>query len=406
MVKFTAVKKAFKWLLILGIVLGIAAAAVPFVIPPLAEEIALTQLARIGLPFDVRLRLAYCWTSTGPGIRGDAQIQISDTSWKVRADFLAAPCQWHATVRLDETEFCETDMAIARLLRNYPVNAVSNMTFSGKVSFDAAVDRTFSCPVPKWTGKVRLRGASFSAVSEDTPIAVEGAAVSLGASGVADHIDIAPIFPRIESAAFGEYAVTNFTASIRATERALMVNEAQAAFWGGHVRLYSVFLDPKTFNAGLTLFLEDIDVGSALGAFKCFNGTATGRLHGKVKLFAREGGKGIRFCDAFLYSTPGEVGKIRMVDPGTVADGLALAGLDESNRANVANALADLDYSALKIDLTRESKDSAALNVRLKGSATRNDVTVPVTLDITLRGALEQLLNTTLKINNKSKGAK
>lgn len=399
-------KKFLKWSVTLGIVIGSAVAAVPFVVPPLAEEIALAQLARIGLPFDVRIHLAYCWTSTGPGIRGDAKLQIMDTPWKVKADFLAAPCQWHATVKLDETEFCETDMAIARVLRDYPVNAVSNLAFSGKISLDAAADRTFSCPVPKWTAKVRIKDASFSAVSKDTPIAAEGATVSLGASGVADHVDIAPVFPRINSVTFGEYTATNLTASIRATERALMVNEAQAAFWNGHVRLYSVFLDPKALNAGLTLFLEDIDVGSALNAFKCFKGTASGRLHGKLRLFVREGGKGLRFRDAFLYSTPGEVGKIRMDNPDTVADGLALAGLDESNRDNVANALADLDYTVLKIDLSRESKDSAALSVRLKGSATRNDITVPVTLDITLRGALEQLVNTGLKINNKSKGAK
>lgn len=157
--------------------------------------------------------------------------------------------------------------AIARVLRDYPVNAVSNLAFSGKISLDAAADRTFSCPVPKWTAKVRIKDASFSAVSKDTPIAAEGATVSLGASGVADHVDITPVFPRINSVTFGEYTATNLTASIRATERALMVNEAQAAFWNGHVRLYSVFLDPKTLNAGLTLFLEDIDVGSALNAF-------------------------------------------------------------------------------------------------------------------------------------------
>ena len=93
-------------------------------------------------------------------------------------------------------------------------------------------------------------------------------------------------------------------------------------------------------------------------------------------------------------------------DAQDAADSLALAGLDDANRRSVANALTDMDYSVLRLDLRRTSADEAALGIRLEGSATRGEVTVPVVLNITLHGAIEQLINTGLKLNSKKGKAK
>ena len=70
-------------------------------------------------------------------------------------------------------------------------------------------------------------------------------------------------------------------------------------------------------------------------------------------------GKAIRLSDAFLYSTPGETGKLKLADPTSVTDNLALAGLDEATRGNVADALTDLDYSVLRLNLKR-GEDAAS----------------------------------------------
>jgi len=386
---------------IVGVFTGLVLAAVRFVLPPIAEEVAIAQLSRLGFPFDVGLKLRYCWTSTGPGIRAETDVSVLNAPWSVSGEFLAAPFQWHARAKLEETAFAETDPTLRKLLSLYPLKAISNLTFSGTVSFEASADRTFGRPVPKWKARARLKKLNLAAVANDSPVSLGDGFVSLGASGIADHVDIDPIFPRIGTLSCGNYTMTNLTASIRATERALMVNEAGAGFWGGKVNLYSVFLDPKNLNAGLTLFFEDIDVAHALGAFKGFRGTASGRLHGKAKLFVIGGGRGVRLRDAFLYSSPGDVGKLRMTDPEALEEGLTLAGLDEANRKSVSLALADVDYSVLRFNLKRKSDDDASLSVRLEGSATRKNVTVPVVLDITLHGALEQLINTGLKLKNR-----
>ena len=399
-------KKFLKWTAVLTIVVFAFLAALPYVLQPIAEEIALQQLSKLGLPFDMHLKFRHCWTSTGPGIRGEATVSIMDSPWAVKANFKASPCHWQADAQIAETEFSEQDPTLVKILREHPVTAVSNLTFSGKIALDASAERTFRCPVPRWKAKVSLKDVSASAISNEKAIDLDGANVRLGASGIADHVDIDPIFPRIRSLAYANMTMTNLTASIRMTEKALLMNEASADLWGGSVHLYSVFLDPKNLNAGLTLFLDNIDVRESLSNFNWFKGDATGKLHGKIKLFLREGGKGLRLSDAFLYSAPGEIGKIQMADAQDAADSLALAGLDDANRRSVANALTDMDYSVLRLDLRRTSADEAALGIRLEGSATRGEVTVPVVLNITLHGAIEQLINTGLKLNSKKGKAK
>ena len=185
-----------------------------------------------------------------------------------------------------------------------------------------------------------------------------------------------------------------------------MITEAEAGFCGGKVNLYSLVLNPKNLSTGFTLFLDDVDAGEALSHLKGFRGEASGRLHGKVKLRVKDGGEAVRLSDAFLYSAPGETGKLRMENPEMVADGLALAGLDEAARGNVANALTDLDYSVLRLDLRRMEGRSARLSVRLGGSATRGGKTVPVDLTVNFNGELEQLINTGLGYSAKLKGKK
>lgn len=305
---------------------------------------------------------------------------------------------------MNETEFNESDPALAELLKRYPITAVSNLTFSGSIALNASVVRTFRKPVAVWNVRLPIRNLMARATVEENSYAIESLSVTPAASGIDDHIDIAPMFLCIRSIDANGFPLSNLSASIRATEKALLVTEASAALCGGKVVLYSLFLDPATFNTGFTLFVDEVDAGEVLSHFKGFRGEASGKLHGKIKLFIREGGKALRLSDAFLYSTPGEVGKLRMEDASPVTDNLALAGLDDATRANVANALTDLDYSVLKLNLRRTDRESATLSVNLNGTATRGKTSVPVNLTLNFNGELEQIINTGLRISEQTKG--
>lgn len=397
-------KKAVKRALILvAVTVFVAAALLPAVVPLVVERLVTQKLAEFGLPGYVRMNLGWCWRN-GPGLEGGIRLALADTPWCVRADFAGSCCEWTASVKMRETEFNESDPALAELLKRYPIPAISNLAFSGSVALDASAVRTFRKPVAVWNVRLPIRNLAVRADVEEKAYALEGLSVTPAVSGIDDHVDIAPIFLRINSIDANGFPLDNLSASIRATEKSLLVTEASAALCGGKVALYSLFLDPATFNTGFTLFVDDVDAGETLKHFKGFRGEASGKLHGKIKLFVREGGKALRLSDAFLYSTPGENGKLQMEDASPVTDNLALAGLDDATRGNVANALTDLDYSVLKLNLRRTDRKTATLSVSLHGTATRGKISVPVDLTLNFNGELEQLINTGLKISNQTKG--
>ena len=389
-------------LLVLAAVMTTVVVLVPVVIPPLVKSVAEKELAKLGFPARITMKLGYTWRK-GPEITGNLQAALLDSPWRLQAEFGAGFGEWHAHVALPETAFSESDPLLANLLAAYPQDAVSNLVFSGTIALNASVERTRATPVPVWSAKVPIRNVSVSCLSDETPISVSGLSVTPKVSGIADHVDIAPTFLHAASASAAGFDVTNLTASVLPSERRLLVTEATAGVCGGKVSLYSLFLDSQTLNAGLTLFLDNVETSEVLSHFNRFHGEASGRLHGKVRLFLRNG-KTLRLSDAFLYSTPGETGKVKMEDAAVVTDNLALAGIDEDSRSNVANALSDLDYTVLRFDLKRTNGRTATLSVRVEGSATRGDLTVPVNLTLNFNGELEQLINTGLNYTRKLKG--
>ena len=377
--------------------------ALPVAVPSLVESIVRDKLREFGLADPhVRMNLGYCWRN-GPGIAGKFTVHLLP-DWRVTAEFGASCCEWSVSVKMPETPFCENNTVIRTLLEKYPATVVSNLTFSGSIALDAKAERTFRTPVPVWSARLPVRNLSATFLMADKPYSIEGFSVTPAASGLADHVDIATLRPRAKSIAADGISLSDFHASVRVTDKAVLVTEAAAGFCGGQVNLYSLFLEPKNLNTGFTLFLDNISAGEALTHLNGFNGEASGRLHGKIKLFVREGGKAIRLNDAFLYSTPGETGKLKLNDPTPVTDNLALAGLDEATRSNVANALTDLDYSVLRLNLKRGDGRTATLSTTVRGTATRGNLSVPVDITLNFNGELEQLINTGLGYSNLMKG--
>lgn len=393
-----------------GVLIGLMATilavliTLPVAIPPIVESLVKSKVCEFGLPAPyVRMSLGYCWRN-GPGIAGKLKVAFPNTPWRVSAEFGASCSEWSAAVKLPEARFDETDDLVRALLAKYPVTAVSNLVFSGSLALDARAARTFRMPVPVWSVRLPVRNLSAELITDGKTCAITDFSLTAGADGIAGHVDILPMMPRAKSISADGFVLTNVLASVRATEKSLLVTQASAGVCGGSVNLYSLFFDPKNLNAGFTLFIDDVETGEMLGHLNGFRGDASGRLHGKVKLFILEGGKSVRLSDAFLYSTPGESGKLKLIDPTPVTDNLALAGLDEVTRNNVADALTDLDYSVLRLNLKRGDGKTATLSTTIRGTATRGNLSVPVDITLNFNGELEQLINTGLGYSNLLKG--
>ena len=352
-------------------------------------------------PYTAKIWLDYSVFGLSAG--GRYVVALDGTPWKLEGDFDATPLTWRFTTRLGETAFDETDAVLAQLVDNWPGLTLSELIFGGSVSLEASACRTRERAYPVWSARGRLKDASASFFTDENLVAVNRLQVGFGADGADDRVTVQPIRPRIESVTASEFTFSNVFASVYKTDQAYLVTEATAGFCGGKVGLYSLFLNPETLTTGCTLYLDEIDAQSFFRYVKGFDGEATGHLHGKMPVFFSRGR--LHFRDGYLYSTPGETGKIRFGNAKPLCDTLSLGGIDADTCENLEKVLADIDYSALKFNLRRQPDGDISLRMCLEGTATRGSLTVPASFDLTFHGAIEQLLNTGINVisENQSK---
>lgn len=335
-------------------------------------------------------------------VYGDVSAELDGTGVKLLADFEARSAKnWRFAALVPEVRLSSGDAVLGQILPRLKMSAVSNVTCSGTLSFSAEGECRPDRPVPAWSASGMLKDVYATVDTGSQRAKLSNLRLRFGARGLADRREISPMFPRADSIEAAGVVLTNVFASIRATDRAYLVTEAGAGCAGGELKLYALFLDPEKLSAGATIYVEDVDAGEVLSLIKGFHGEATGRMHGKLPFYLRDG-KELRIRNAYLFSTPGEKGKVRIDNANPILDNLAYGGVSEDVRGNLAKALANLDYTVLKVMLRRsEGNDSSALSLKLEGTATHGRTTVPVNLDVTFRGDLDQIINTGIKLKRR-----
>ena len=335
---------------------------------------------------------------------GKLTLMLDETDWKAYVDFGAHSARnWHFTANVPETHVTQDNAVLASILTKAMPPAISNLVFSGNFKLDAGGDCTPKRPVPAWTVRGTLADVDVDLEVGGKPARIDRLKVRFGADGIADHRDIAPLFPRADAVEFAGFTLSNVFASVRATERSYLVTEAGADCCGGELKLYSLFLDPEKLTTGATILVDGVDAGEVLSRISAFRGDASGRLHGKLPFFLKDG-KTLRLKNAYLFSKPGETGTVRVTDAAPILDNLERGGVDEGTRDNLEKALANLDYKVLKVELMRgKDAEDSSLGFKLEGTATHGKTTVPVNLDVTFHGDLDQLINTGLKLRRQTR---
>lgn len=333
---------------------------------------------------------------------GDVSAELDGTGLRLVANFDARSAKdWRFAALMPDVRLSSEDAVLGRILSRLELASVTNLTCSGEMTLSVEGECTPKRPVPAWSLEGSVKDAAAEMCVGSTAVKVNNLRFRFGAKGLADRREISPMFPRADSVEAAGVMMTNVFASIRATDRAYLITEAGAECAGGELKLYALFLDTVKLSTGATIYVDGVDAGYVLKRIKGFSGEATGRLHGKLPFYLRDG-KTLRFKDAYLFSTPGETGKVRIADATPILDNLALGGVTEDDRKNLAKALADLDYTVLKVQLRRgEGGDDSSLSMKLEGSATHGKTTVPVRLDVTFRGDQDLLIDTGMKLKRR-----
>lgn len=387
-------------------------------------------------PFSAWVNVLPSFRFVGVDVTGSASFHLDDTPLHLLADFTASSSgEWHAEANTDKTAISATDPLVAQILSRLQMQAISNLVFNGTFDFSAKAERTATVPVPQWKATCRLSDINVSCDAGGMPITVENLRMKVGATGIANHRDIMPIFPRADRITASGFVLSNVFAQVYATERTMLVtndathahasgssqkasaqqttnvvkrsflvSEASARCCGGDVKLYNLFLNEDRLN--ITLFVDGIDTGAALRHLKSFHGDASGRLYGKLPLRYRKDEHQFRLSNVYLHSVPGETGNLRVYDPKPIVDNLAMGGVPQDTCDNLSKALTDLAYDVLKVSLQPDSDGGMALTLKIAGKSTHGTVTVPVSLEVTFHGDLEQILNTGFRTFNQQQGRK
>ena len=358
-------------------------------------------LRYLGVPIDVRTRFGIRLLQ-GPRAWCRAKAAVCGTDWQVVAKGDCGWSGWQAEVALPETAWTEKDPLLRAMLDRYLPSAVSNLVVSGNLALTVVASKMNGAKVMSWRAKVPVGKLSAEFSVGEKAYAVGGLTLVPAVSGLGGHVDVAPLFVRAGSVSAAGVSLTNLYAEVRFDPKDILISEAGAACFGGNVRLYALHLDPEKMSGGFSLYLENVEAGEVLRQFKGFKGDCSGPLNGKLSLFLTPDRR-LRIRDAYLQSPSGAVGNLRLDASSDLLDSLSLAGLDDAARENLRRALTNLDYSVLKLDIRREKSKEMALNARIEGTARRGKLSAPVSLNITFRGDLEQLVNTGMKLTGKGK---
>jgi hypothetical protein len=170
---------------------------------------------------------------------------------------------------------------------------------------------------------------------------------------------------RFAKASAGGLTIENGTVAFQIEPpRTLLLEKGQFGWSDGTVHVQSERISAGVENYKATLFCDRLNLAKVLEQFGAANAEGKGTVSGRISLQYKSGR--LNFDDGFLFSSPGEGGKIHM--KGT---DILTAGIDPDSPQYVQmelarKALEDYDYSWAKLNITTEGED-LLLKLQLDG---------------------------------------
>jgi hypothetical protein len=146
--------------------------------------------------------------------------------------------------------------------------------------------------------------------------------------------------------------------------RSLLIEKSRFNWCDGKVDAPAVRLRPGVEDYSLILYCDRLNLAKVLEQFGAASVEANGQLNGKIPLRYKSGQ--LSFQDGFLFTTPGESGKIRMTDTEILTAGIPPDTPQYVQMELARKALEDYDYSWAKLNLTTEGED-LLLKMQLDG---------------------------------------
>jgi len=151
--------------------------------------------------------------------------------------------------------------------------------------------------------------------------------------------------------------------------RSILVEKSHFVWCDGKVDAPAIRLTSGIEDYSLILYCARLDLAKVLQQFGAASVKAEGQLNGRIPLRYQNGQ--LSFTDGFLFTTPGESGKIRMMDTEILTAGIPPDTPQYVQMELARKALEDYDYSWAKLNLTTEGED-LLLKMQLDGKPAKS----------------------------------
>jgi hypothetical protein len=292
----------------------------------------------------------------------------------------ADPLQAVVEVSIPGTDLASDDGVAALLRKKMP-----DVDITGRVGAEASLRLPGGRPLV--TGRLRmadgnLRGKSFEVrgIEVDVPLEHDRVLRTTGRPVVS-----------FASAQAGNIRLDQGRVRFQLTPDEVVIDRMEVGCCKGSLNAYSVHLNLKNPRDDFVVYADRIDLGEALMMAFPFKGRIDGVLYGRVPVGIERGR--VKLYPGFLYSLPGQGGKIVLEDSRQMLALLERAGIRGDVQQPLSRALSDMDLSAIKMDLAPRESGDDMLGIRLTGKSNFKEWPAPVDLRLNLNGPIEQLLN-------------
>ena len=151
--------------------------------------------------------------------------------------------------------------------------------------------------------------------------------------------------------------------------QSVLVEKSHFIWCDGKVDAPAIRFTSGIEDYNLILYCDRLNLAKVLQQFGAASVKAEGHLNGRIPLRYQNGK--LSFTDGFLFTTPGESGKIRMTDAEILTAGIPPDTPQYVQMELARKALEDYDYKWAKLNLTTEGED-LLLKMQLDGKPAKS----------------------------------
>lgn len=244
-------------------------------------------------------------------------------------------------------------------------SSAKGTTFNGEAEIEGDIffDRTGI----KSPTRIRLNNTTVALNEKDAKI--EGIQLALYFTDLFNMKSAPKQLIRFENASLGTLNVSNGEIEFQVeSNQAFLIENSSFKWCNGYVYSPAVRISPKNKDYHLILYCDRLNLPMILEQLGGVNAEGIGTVNGRLPVQAKNGK--IRFSDGFLFSTPGEGGKIHVTGTEMLTAGIPRDTPQYVQLELAREALKDYDYDWAKLNLKTEG-DNAILRLQLNGKPSK-----------------------------------